>query len=263
MAKLDSMQYGTFIWDNNPSSCTYSCDRAYTRHKYPELFGVELEDMDANAVIISGKGEFFGTDAYSKWSSLVSIFNIHGVQTFKHPVYKDIKYGLMTKLQSDLEPRENYISYSFEIVQHIPAVWLNNNINGKVPGIITAINSGSGSSAITFAVGDVVACNGNAYYNADGKAPITKLNNKQLTVTKINSSAKYPVHVGSVGWMDSNNVKKTKTTATSDITYVVKSGDTLSKICSRYGVDWKTVAKYNNLKNPNLIYPGQKIKIKK
>ncbi len=49
--------------------------------------------------------------------------------------------------------------------------------------------------------------------------------------------------------------------AKDDIEYIVKPGDWLSKIGMAYGVDWKMLAEYNNLSNPNLIYPGQKIMI--
>jgi 2',3'-cyclic-nucleotide 2'-phosphodiesterase/3'-nucleotidase len=49
--------------------------------------------------------------------------------------------------------------------------------------------------------------------------------------------------------------------AKKDDVYVVKSGDVLSSIALTYGVDWNTLAKYNKLKNPNLIYIGQKILI--
>ena len=50
---------------------------------------------------------------------------------------------------------------------------------------------------------------------------------------------------------------KTKT-----VTYAVKAGDTLSGICAKYGLDWRKVARDNKLENPDLIYPGQKIKLK-
>ncbi|MDY0235539.1 MAG: 5'-nucleotidase C-terminal domain-containing protein [Gudongella sp.] len=43
--------------------------------------------------------------------------------------------------------------------------------------------------------------------------------------------------------------------------YVVKSGDWLSKIGSMYNVEWRVLAEYNSLKNPNLIFPNQIIKI--
>ncbi len=44
--------------------------------------------------------------------------------------------------------------------------------------------------------------------------------------------------------------------------YTVKKGDTLSKIAQQFGTDWKTLAKLNNLKNPNLIRVNQLIRIK-
>ena len=44
-------------------------------------------------------------------------------------------------------------------------------------------------------------------------------------------------------------------------TYTVKSGDTLSVIASKYGTTYQELAKKNGIKNPNLIYPGQVIKI--
>lgn len=49
----------------------------------------------------------------------------------------------------------------------------------------------------------------------------------------------------------------------SAVTYTVKAGDTLSGIGARYGVDYHKIARDNNIANPNLIYVGQKIVIKK
>ncbi|WP_253205514.1 LysM peptidoglycan-binding domain-containing protein [Clostridium estertheticum] len=45
--------------------------------------------------------------------------------------------------------------------------------------------------------------------------------------------------------------------------YVVKKGDVLWKIAKNHGTTWQQLAKFNNLKNPNLIYPGQNIIISK
>ena len=45
------------------------------------------------------------------------------------------------------------------------------------------------------------------------------------------------------------------------VKYVVKPGDWLSKIGITYKVDWKVLAEHNNIKNPNLIFPGQVILI--
>lgn len=43
--------------------------------------------------------------------------------------------------------------------------------------------------------------------------------------------------------------------------YIVKSGDTLWAIAKKHGTTWQVLRDLNKLKNPNLIYPGQKIKL--
>lgn len=44
-------------------------------------------------------------------------------------------------------------------------------------------------------------------------------------------------------------------------TYTVQSGDTLSGIASKFGTSWQHLAQLNGLSNPNLIYPGQVLKV--
>lgn len=43
--------------------------------------------------------------------------------------------------------------------------------------------------------------------------------------------------------------------------YTVKNGDVLWKIASKYDTTWQELADINNLKNPHLIFPNQKIKV--
>lgn len=54
----------------------------------------------------------------------------------------------------------------------------------------------------------------------------------------------------------------TKKTTSSVSVYTVKKGDTLSEIAKEYGTTVNELVKLNNIKNPNLIYPGQKLKLK-
>lgn len=58
-------------------------------------------------------------------------------------------------------------------------------------------------------------------------------------------------------------IGKYTTTESSDVYYTVKSGDTLSAIAYKYGTTYQTLAKWNNIKNPNLITVGQKLIVKK
>lgn len=41
--------------------------------------------------------------------------------------------------------------------------------------------------------------------------------------------------------------------------YIVKSGDTLSGIAAKFGTNYQKIARDNNITNPNIIHPGQKL----
>ena len=43
------------------------------------------------------------------------------------------------------------------------------------------------------------------------------------------------------------------------VTYTVKSGDTLTAIAKKFGTSVDALVQKNNIKNPNLIYVGQKL----
>lgn len=58
------------------------------------------------------------------------------------------------------------------------------------------------------------------------------------------------------------NQKLGVNTASTATYYTVQSGDTLSGIASKYGTNYQAIAKLNGLSNPNLIYPGQKLRVK-
>ncbi len=44
--------------------------------------------------------------------------------------------------------------------------------------------------------------------------------------------------------------------------YTVVRGDTLHGIALDHGLDYKELAAWNNLDNPNLIHPGQQLRVK-
>ena len=44
--------------------------------------------------------------------------------------------------------------------------------------------------------------------------------------------------------------------------YTIQSGDTLSSIATRYGTTWQWLAEVNGISEPNLIYPGNTIRVR-
>ena len=56
-------------------------------------------------------------------------------------------------------------------------------------------------------------------------------------------------------------VEGNETMGTGSIIYTVKRGDTLSKIAVMYGVTVNQIVDLNNIQNPNLIYPGEHLRI--
>ena len=58
------------------------------------------------------------------------------------------------------------------------------------------------------------------------------------------------------------NQKMAAKKQTAHVYYVVKRGDTLSGIASKYGTTYTYLARINGIADPNRIYPGQKIRVK-
>jgi len=76
-----------------------------------------------------------------------------------------------------------------------------------------------------------------------------------------NKSGHYRMWVkhGKLPWIDYSSVSKAP--GTSQKTYTVVKGDTLSKIGKNVGVKWQTIAELNGIKFPYIIRVGQVIKL--
>lgn len=76
--------------------------------------------------------------------------------------------------------------------------------------------------------------------------------NTIMSIINSNNLTKYDVVEDVENSVDNSNY----------IEYIVKSGDTLSAIAKKYNTTYQKIAKDNNISNPNLIYPNQKLVIK-
>ncbi|MBR2493595.1 MAG: LysM peptidoglycan-binding domain-containing protein, partial [Paludibacteraceae bacterium] len=134
-------------------------------------------------------------------------------------------------------------------------------------------------TTLKYKVGDIVNFTGNKHYASAGSANGIAVKSGKAKITAVSANGKHPYHCRAVndagtfvsgvyGWVDAADVSAISTTTTSkpastDEVYVVKSGDTLSKIAAKYGTTYQKLAAYNNIANPNIISVGQKIKIPK
>ena len=160
-AVLNKIKYKDYTFPYNPATTGSKCDRAYVKHKYPDLAGNELEDFGVNAMVITGSGCFFGDDAYDEFNKLYKEFQKNGVGAFYHPIYKSITRGLMVSLESTVESNVNAIKYSFEVIAD------------TVPDVVEHIekyavqeipSNNDDTVKKTYKVGDIVNFNGGTHY---------------------------------------------------------------------------------------------------
>jgi lysozyme len=69
------------------------------------------------------------------------------------------------------------------------------------------------------------------------------------------------ISIGQVLKINGNVEQSTPVSVPSYKTYIVKSGDSLSAIASRYGTTYQKIASDNGISNPNFISIGQVLKI--
>lgn len=114
----------------------------------------------------------------------------------------------------------------------------------------------------TFQIGDEVIINGDIYPTSGAAKPTGKVENKKTKITRYVSGAKHPYNTtGDLGWMNAGAIKLAKKVA--GTYYTVKKGDTLSGIARKYDTTIQKILALNtNIKNPNLIEVGQRIRVK-
>lgn len=113
-------------------------------------------------------------------------------------------------------------------------------------------------------VGYTVKVNFSAKTWATGEAIPNWVKGKSYEV--IQTSGNKVLLGGIMSWIDRSNVEilstanQNNTQATSN-TYTVRSGDSLSAIAARFGTTVSALQSANNIRNANLIYPGQVLRV--
>lgn len=83
-------------------------------------------------------------------------------------------------------------------------------------------------------------------------------------ITKIQEGAKNPYLLdGDLCWVNDGDIRGFYNVGNSDAQYyTVKPGDCLSIIAQKYGTTVSQLKSWNGISNPNLIYVGQKLRVK-
>lgn len=134
---------------------------------------------------------------------------------------------------------------------------------------VTPTTPSTPTEDLEYKVGDLVQFTGCLHYTSSYKSGVAKACKAGVAkVTGISKGQPHPYHLIAVagkgstvyGWVNASDIAG-KATSTKAKTYKVVRGDTLSKIAKQYGTTVDTLVKLNGIKNKNLIYVGQIIKL--
>lgn len=119
---MEKISYKDYVWPQNPHTYCDSLSREprYTLVDEDEFFA----GMSLAKRTITGKGVFFGPDAYEWFRKLTAVFADATPGDLVHPVWGRC-YCYLTDLRMAQEPKENYVSYEFTFTGALP--------NGDVP----------------------------------------------------------------------------------------------------------------------------------
>lgn len=110
--KLSPMRFKGFVWPHNPRIYEIEFKRSIHSHKVP--FGkYVLQNLGTSYRVLRGEGEFVGEGAYDKFKELATVFYEETAGVLIHPIWQNSN-AYMTELTLREEPKEDYVSYSFE-----------------------------------------------------------------------------------------------------------------------------------------------------
>lgn len=258
---------GCRVLQKNDKKITFAYKGA--NHKGIDLVGpgstldyiVAHSDGDVVAVVsnINYNTSKTGQRTYGNY---VKIRHDNGMYT----LYAHLKYGSVAVKNGDRVTKGQVIGYmgntgyAFGAHLHFEVRDENNNYidpTGYIDADLPVKQVVQPTTSLAHKIGDVVSING-VYTSSDSDQKLTPAI-KTGTITKIIEGAKNPylLNNGDIGWVNDNCIVSSQ----AETTYTVKSGDTLSEIAKKYNTTYQKIASDNGIENPDLIYPGQVLKI--
>ena len=111
---MDLLKFKSYTWPNNPRTYREVLSR---EPLYVTQDGVtSYKGISSTHRIITGSGVFYGTNAYDDFKELMELAEDNSPGSLVHPLW-GTRYCYLTKLELNQEPKENFVSYSFEFTQ--------------------------------------------------------------------------------------------------------------------------------------------------
>ena len=114
------MQFRNFTWPNEPSSLRVTSRRRTALLEEPGG-GWTLQDLGTAARTVTGEGVFFGETAYESLRTLEALLAQGGAGAhlvgMPAPGMQHQLQAVLTELEGEQEPRENFVRYRFTFVE--------------------------------------------------------------------------------------------------------------------------------------------------
>ena len=219
--------------------------------------------MNANAI--------FGIKATSSWKG--KVYNANTQECYDGSTYTNIA-ACFRAYNSLAESISDYFDLITGLDRYKKAVYTQSPLE-----CITAIKNGGYATSPTYinTIMSIINSNNLAKYDAveDVENSVDNSNYIEYIVKsgdtlsaiaqKYNTTYQKIAHDNNIenpNLIYPNQKLKIYTNVSKETIYTVKSGDTLSGIAQKYKTSYQKIASDNNIKNPNLIFPGQKLVIK-
>lgn len=237
----------------------YATDPSYTNSLINLVRTYNLTQLDSVAFsgkVVTNKNNNGDNSSYNSGSSSVSNTGYYTVQS------GDTLSGIANRFSTTVNhlaslndisnPNRIYVGQRLLVRQQTSSQTNTNNTNTSSN---TTNTSSSATGTYTVQSGDTLSGIANKFgTNYESLANLNNISNPNR------------IYVGQVLKLSANSntassAHQATTNATPAGSYSVKAGDSLSAIAARYGMSYETLARLNNISNPNRIYVGQVLKL--
>lgn len=231
---LTPMRYKGYTWPHNPRVYSIDYRRTMAVNQAP-FSGYQLQDLGLAHRVMEGEGEFTGAGAYAEFQRLACVFYEKGPGLLIHPLWQAANTYFVA-LRLEQAPRPDYVRYSF-------AFW---EESGQYNGVTVRT------------------------------AESQTVQDQEDTETETETEQTRPGWQGGLIentlWQEYNRIEPVKiplqapapNQGTEQPAYhQVTKGDTLWELSQRYGLNLSEMIALNpQIKNPNLIYTGQEVRVR-